>query len=102
MIAFGGDYDIASAKLDWAELAESLFKQQSEDGKAKEPKDQSRLKVWHWVCVTDHTLHVSTGRRRADFVAAKEEKERPADPHKWPSIAVSMDQGGDGWSACHF
>eukprot|EP00959_Pyramimonas_sp_CCMP1952_P347958 7288586-Pyramimonas_sp.AAC.1 len=71
-----------------------------EETRALFPK-QHRGKVWRWLTTTWHHLEVLTGAGWDRFQQPSAlDQRRP--PLEWPSITLSIDQGGDGWSGAHF
>ena len=60
-----------------------------------------RTSVWKWVLVSDHMLWSALGGGWSLFMIPRA-RDRQKQPEDWPSLTMSLDQGGDGWSAGDF
>ena len=65
-------------------------------------KNLQRGKVWKWLLITYHMLSMIFGVGWLHWQQPKDLADRAANSLDWPSLTISIDQGSDGWSACHF
>ena len=85
----------------WRDWAEQFWIGLADDEKEVKIPELHRTKVWHWLVLTWSQLVVATGFGWTQFQQPMDREER-GPPLQWPTVTVSIDQGGDGWSACQF
>ena len=84
------------AWAEWHAMAEDFWRPRKDSD--KKVRTLFRKNVLRWLKTTGHALRVALGDHWAAFMVPD-----PAPPaSQWPSISVSIDQGGDGWSALHY
>lgn len=94
----GDEGAIAAAKASWRDLAKKFWQDQEEQ---KKGPTLHRVKVYEWLCATEHMLRASMGEGWYAFQVDFAAPECP-DLVEWRSVVCACDQGGDGWSALHF
>lgn len=99
---FGDEVEQKQAAKSWKQLATRFWVAGDVDEESpNKPKKLHRTKVLEWLFSTEQQLVIATGKGWGQFKVAAETDSRP-DPSLWRSITVAIDQGGDGWSACHY
>ena len=67
-----------------------------------QPRPLCRTKVYEWLVTVTSMLLVATCETFEAFVQPPDVSKRDPDAATWMSITITIDQGGDGWSACHY
>ncbi len=97
----GDDAERDAVGLEWMTAASLFWTSATADDAKPTMKKLSRGKVWRWLITTWHMLLASSGKSWASFRQVLPDDER-GPPLSWPSFALSIDQGGDGWSVAHY
>ncbi len=95
------------ARSSWKRMASEFWKSHAADDAEEKGKKTKptfyRTKAYEWLCATTHQLQIATGRSWEAFKVKRNEDGSSALPaSSWPCCTVSVDQGGDGWSALHY
>lgn len=98
--AMDDDLENAAVRQTWQDFAEEFWVSCA-DKEDKAPRKLHRTKVWSWLVCTWTMLVAATGRGWDQFIQPEKLEDR-GDPLLWPSLTLSIDQGGDGFSAAHF
>ena len=97
----GDDAERDAVGLEWMTAASLFWTSATADDAKPTMKKLSRGKVWRWLITTWHMLLASSGKSWASLRQVLPDDER-GPPLSWPSFTLSIDQGGDGWSAAHY
>ena len=84
----------------WQQLSMEFWKDAADAG--PQPRPLCRPKVYEWLVTVTSMLLVATGETFEAFVQPPDVSKRDPDAATWRSITIAIDQGGDGWSACHY
>ena len=86
----------------WLWLSGSLLRDDDEETRAKIRKRKlHRTKAYEWLLAVSHMVLIATGSQLTRYQQV-EDKAARKDPATWPCATVCIDQGSDGWSACHW
>ena len=103
--------EIREIKTQYREDAESFWRDTTGAHEAGNPDDEDeeegdhvgcrapqRIKTWKWLLAAWRMMMSILGCG-GTFFTVSEDPEKQGDPPNWPSITVSLGQGGDGGSA---
>eukprot|EP00971_Amphidinium_carterae_P078983 1562765-Amphidinium_carterae.3 len=93
--------DVASVRQEWqAEALAFVHQLHAADTERHQVRKSYHRSAYKWLCCADQTLQILCNTSLRDFVVTPEVEAR--DAMTWPTLGLSMDQGGDGWSAQWF